>query len=334
MTPSCTAALEMAAMICDLGPGDEVIMPSYTFVTTASAFVRAGVKPVFVDIRQDTLNLDESRIEAAITERTRAIVPVHYAGVACEMDTILEIAAKHNLFVIEDAAQGVNATYKGRALGSLGHLGCYSFHSTKNYGCGEGGALCINDPSLVDRADIIRDKGTNRRQFFAGNADKYTWVETGSSYVPAEVSCALLRAQLEELHPIQARRSHIYHQYRAQLAELAFTGAFTLPVIPENCASNFHLFHLMMNSESDRNQAIKWLNDRGIQAVFHYVPLHDSPMGRRLGTHMQFLPVTQHTSQCLVRLPLFYELPDEAIARTAKCLQSLFNDRQRKLLAA
>jgi dTDP-4-amino-4,6-dideoxygalactose transaminase len=307
MTPSCTAALEMAAQLCDLGPGDEVIMPSYTFVSTASAFVRMGAKPVFVDIRPDTLNIDETLIEDAITERTKAICVVHYAGVACEMDRIMAIARGHNLRVVEDAAQGVNSFYNGRALGSIGDLGCYSFHETKNYICGEGGALCINAPELIQRAEIIRDKGTNRQRFFRGEVDKYTWVDVGSSYVPSEICSAFLYAQLEEMDRISDRRREIYLNYRRALKPLEAEGLLQLPVIPEDCSSNYHMFFVILPSAEIREQALDSLRNAGIRAVFHYVPLHSSPKGLEL-CGQQSLPVTEDLSARLVRLPFFHEI--------------------------
>jgi dTDP-4-amino-4,6-dideoxygalactose transaminase len=301
----------MAALLAGLEPGDEVIMPSYTFVSTANAFVRVGARPVFVDIRPDTLNLDERLIAAAITERTRAIVPVHYGGVACDMDRILEIARRHGLLVIEDAAQGVNAFYGGRALGSLGQLGCYSFHETKNYICGEGGALCLNAPELVERAEILRDKGTNRKQFFRGQVDKYTWVDVGSSYVPSEIACAFLYAQLEMLEPIALRRRDLHRLYRTGLAALQDEGLLTLPQIPADCTSNHHLFYVLLPDKSARNDLLDGLTRRGVQAVFHYVPLHTSPMGRKLGYRTGDLPVTESISARLLRLPLYHDLAIE-----------------------
>lgn len=310
MTPSCTAALEMAAQLCDVGPGDEVIMPSYTFVSTASAFVRMGAKPVFVDIRPDTLNIDEALIEDAITQRTKAICVVHYAGVACEMDRIMAIARGHNLRVVEDAAQGVNSFYNGRALGSIGDLGCYSFHETKNYICGEGGALCINAPELIQRAEIIRDKGTNRQRFFRGEVDKYTWVDVGSSYVPSEICSAFLYAQLEEMDRISDRRREIYLNYRRGLKPLEAEGLVQLPVIPEDCASNYHMFFVILPSVEIRDQALADFRNAGIRAVFHYVPLHSSPKGRELaGT--QSLPITEDLSVRLIRLPFFHDMREE-----------------------
>jgi dTDP-4-amino-4,6-dideoxygalactose transaminase len=311
LTPSCTAALEMAAMLCDLGPGDEVVLPSYTFVSTASAVVRTGARPVFVDIRPDTLNLDETRIEEALGPRTKLIVPVHYAGVACEMDTIMAIAAKHGLRVVEDAAQGVHAYYKGRALGSIGHLGAYSFHETKNYICGEGGALCVNDADLIRRAEIIRDKGTNRQQYFRGEVDKYTWVEIGSSYVPSEISAAFLWAQLEHLDTIANRRKEIFQRYVEALAPLEARGLLRLPRIPEGCRTNFHMCYILLPTPDLRDRLMAHLKENGILSVFHYVPLHDSPLGRKLGYPARELPVTTDTSARLLRLPFYFEFTSE-----------------------
>lgn len=308
MTPSCTAALEIAAMLCGLKPGDEVIMPSFTFVSTANAVARLGAKPVFVDIRPDTLNLDEELIEEAITEKTRAIIPVHYAGVGCEMQRISAIAETHQLMVIEDAAQGVNAFYRGRAQGSLGHFGCYSFHETKNYVCGEGGALCLNSPELVERAEIIRDKGTNRKQFFRGQVDKYTWVDVGSSYVPSEMACAFLYGQLEMLEHIAERRCEIYERYRQGLEPLEAEGLLQLPVIPAECRSNYHMFYSLLPDESTRDALLEHLLKHNINAVFHYIPLHSSPMGRKLGRSSGELRVTEDTSRRLLRLPFYYDI--------------------------
>ena len=307
LVPSCTAALEMAAILCDLQPGDEVIMPSYTFVSTASAFVRVGAKPVFVDIREDTLNIDENLIEAAITTRTKAICVVHYAGVACEMDRIMEIARRHNLRVVEDAAQAVNSFYKGRALGSIGDLGCYSFHETKNFICGEGGALCVNDPTLVERAEIIRDKGTNRQRFFRGEVDKYTWIDVGSSYVLSELCSAFLYAQLEEMEKISLRRKEIYEFYRTSLEPFEAEGLLRLPLIPRECQSNYHLFFVLFPEGRLRDQAMAEMKAQGIQSVFHYVPLHSSPRGREAGGSKE-LPITDDSSQRLLRLPFFHEI--------------------------
>jgi len=311
LTPSCTAALEMAALMFDLREGDEVIMPSFTFVSTANAVALRGARPVFVDIRPDTLNLDESLIERAITPSTRAIFPVHYAGVACEMDAIMAIADAHGLHVIEDAAQGVHSRYKGRALGSIGHLGCYSFHETKNYICGEGGALCVNDRLLLDRAEIIRDKGTNRRQFFRGQVDKYTWVDIGSSYVPSEIVSAFLYGQLEMLDAIRDRRRENYAFYHGRLAELEAEGLLRRPVVPRHCETNYHMYYILLPSQDVRDGLLKHLHAAGIGAVFHYVPLHSSPLGIKLGGDPSALPVTSELSGRLLRLPLFYEITPE-----------------------
>jgi dTDP-4-amino-4,6-dideoxygalactose transaminase len=311
LTPSCTAALEMAALMFDLREGDEVIMPSFTFVSTANAIALRGARPVFVDIRPDTLNLDESLIERAITPRTRAIFPVHYAGVGCEMDAIMAIADAHGLHVVEDAAQGVHSRYKGRALGSIGHLGCYSFHETKNYICGEGGALCVNDRLLLDRAEIIRDKGTNRRQFFRGQVDKYTWVDIGSSYVPSEIVSAFLYGQLEMLDAIRDHRRENYAFYHGQLAELEAEGLLRRPVVPRHCETNYHMYYILLPSQDIRDGLLKHLNAAGIGAVFHYVPLHSAKMGIELGGDPSALPVTTDSSGRLLRLPLFYEITRE-----------------------
>jgi len=310
MTPSCTAALELAAMLCDLRPGDEAIMPSFTFVSTANAVMRVGARPVFVDIRPDTLNLDEERIEQAITPRTKAIFPVHYASVACEMNRIAALAATHGLKVVEDAAQGVNAFYHGRALGTLGHLGAYSFHHTKNYVCGEGGALCVNDEALVERAEIIREKGTNRSQFFRGVVDKYTWVDIGSSFLPSEISCAFLLAQLEAMDEITARRRTVYEFYQHHLAPLAEREWVQLPVTPPGCEINYHSFHILLADEKTRIELMADLKAHGISAVFHYVPLHASPRGRRLGYEAGDLPLTEDLSGRLLRLPFFCEITE------------------------
>ncbi|MDB4534156.1 dTDP-4-amino-4,6-dideoxygalactose transaminase [Vicingaceae bacterium] len=324
LTPSCTAALEMAAMLCDVGPGDEVILPSYTFVSTANAFVLRGAKPVFVDIRPDTLNLDESLIENAITDRTKVICPVHYAGVGCEMDRIMEIADQHEIQVVEDAAQGVNAQYKGRALGSIGQLAAFSFHETKNYICGEGGALCINNEALVSRAEIIRDKGTDRQQFFRGNVDKYTWVDVGSSYVISEICSAFLYGQLELLDEIAARRRVIYEHYTQMLEMLEDRGLIRLPRISEGCSTNFHMFYILMNSGKARDELLTYLRDRGINAVFHYMPLHTAPMGQKYGYGQGDLPVTEDLARRLIRLPFFYEITADEQQYVAESIVSFF----------
>jgi dTDP-4-amino-4,6-dideoxygalactose transaminase len=328
MTPSCTAALEMAAMLCDIGPGDEVIMPSFTFVSTANAVVRLGAKPVFVDIRPDTLNIDDALIEDAITDRTKAIFPVHYAGVGCEMDRIMAIANKYDLWVVEDAAQGVNAFYNGRALGSIGHLGCFSFHETKNYICGEGGALCVNDPELVERAEIIRDKGTNRKQFFRGQVDKYTWVDVGSSYVPSEICCAFLYGQLELFDEISTRRREIYQTYRRQLKPLEAEGLLRMPRLSEDCTSNYHMFYVLAENRARRDELLEFLVERGVQAVFHYVPLHSSPMGMTLGYRDGQLAMTEQLSGRLLRLPMYHDITAEEQRRVAELIKQFFADRQ------
>jgi dTDP-4-amino-4,6-dideoxygalactose transaminase len=320
MTSSCTAALEMAATLCGLGPGDEVILPSFTFVSTANAFVRLGAKPVFVDVRPDTLNLDENLIEAAITPRTKAIFPVHYAGVSCAMNHIMTIATKHKLLVVEDAAQGVNAFYDGRALGAIGHLGTYSFHDTKNYISGEGGALCINAPEMVERAEIIRDKGTNRSQFFRGEVDKYTWVDVGSSYVPSELCCAFLYAQLEALDFIAERRRVLNDIYRNHLEPLEEKGLLSLPHIPEDCASNYHLFYILLDNMETRDALMAHLKRNGMQTVFHYIPLHSSPMGKTFGYCASDLPITEELSGRLLRLPFYCDITEEEQLRVVRHL--------------
>lgn len=308
MMPSCTAGLEMAALLCNIEPGDEVILPSYTFVSTANAFVRAGARPVFIDIRPDTLNMDEALIEGAITDRTRAIVPVHYAGVGCEMEALSALAKSRGLLVVEDAAQGVHSYYRGRALGSLGDLGAYSFHDTKNYVCGEGGALTINNRALLERAEIIRDKGTNRQKFFRGEVDKYTWVDIGSSFLPAEITCAFLQAQLELLDPILQRRREIHERYAALLEPLESAGLLRGPRAPEHCRQNYHMFYILLGDEESREALADHLRQKGIQAVSHYVPLHLSPMGRRWGYTEGSLPITEDLSGRLLRLPFYYAL--------------------------
>ncbi len=305
MTPSCSSALEIAAALCDLGPGDEVILPSFTFVSTANAFVRLGARPVFVDIRPDTLNLDETKIEAAVTARTKAVFVVHYAGVGCEMDAVMAVALRHNLLVVEDAAQGVDAFYKGRALGSIGHLGAYSFHHTKNYSCGEGGALCVNSPALAERAEIIRDKGTNRGKFLRGEVDRYTWVDVGSSHIPSEVACAFLLAQLEAMTEITERRRKVYELYDQHLLPLARRGLLRLPHTPEGCQSNGHIYFVTLPDAGTRDALTAHLNANGVAASAHYVPLHASPMGRRFGYRAGDLPVTEEMSGRILRLPVY-----------------------------
>ena len=313
LTHSCTASLEMAALLADIQPGDEVIMPSYTFVSTANAFVLRGGVPVFVDIREDTLNLDERRIEAAITPKTKAIVPVHYAGVACEMDAILEIAQAHKLWVIEDAAQGIGSTYKSKPLGALGHLGCLSFHETKNVISGEGGALLVNEEDWVQRAEIIREKGTNRSQFFRGQVDKYTWVEVGSSYLPGEIIAAFLWAQLQEAEVITQQRLEVWNAYHEAFAELESKERLRRPFVPKECQHNGHLYYLLLRDLKDRTQFIETLKDQGINCVFHYVPLHSSPAGKKYGRVSGNLSITESISERLVRLPMWVGLEQEQV---------------------
>jgi len=334
MTPSCTAALEMAAMLCELGPGDEVILPSFTFVSTANAIVRLGATPVFVDIREDTLNLDETLVAQAVTPRTRAIFPVHYAGVSCDMERIMAVAEEHELLVVEDAAQGVNAHYRGKALGSIAHLAAYSFHDTKNYVCGEGGALCINSSEFIERAEILRDKGTNRSRFLRGMVDKYTWVDVGSSYVPSEIACAFLYAQLEALDTIAQRRSEVYDRYEQHLKPLEADGLLRLPRVPAECQTNHHLFHILLPDASTRNSLLEHLKSQGIGAVFHYIPLHSSPMGMRCGYHQGALPVTEDLSGRLLRLPLYCDLTEEEQLQVVGQVSTFLEDHNRVRAAA
>jgi len=305
LTTSCTTALEMAAILLDLKPGDEVIVPSYTFVSTANAFILRGAKPVFIDIRADTLNLDESQLEALITPKTRAIFVVHYGGVGAEMDTILEIAHRHNLFVVEDAAQGVGATYKEKYLGTLGHLGTYSFHETKNIICGEGGTLLINDEQFIERAEILLEKGTNRKQFCEGQVDKYTWVDVGSSYVLSELNAAYLYGQLENESVILNKRLSLFKKYYEALLPLQERGQVRHPIVPTHCEQNGHMFYMICRSNEERQKLIHFLREKNIQAVFHYIPLHQSPMGQKFGKNIG-LPVTEDIAARLVRLPMFY----------------------------
>lgn len=313
LTTSCTHATEMAALLCDIQPGDEVIMPSYTFVSTADAFVLRGATVVFVDIRPDTMNIDEGLIEDAITERTKAIVPVHYAGVACEMDTIMEIARRHDLKVVEDAAQGVMSTYKGKSLGTIGDYGCYSFHETKNYSMGEGGALLIHDASKIEDAEIIREKGTNRSKFFRGQIDKYTWMNVGSSYLPSELNAAYLWAQLEQAEQINDRRLAIWNHYNEELECLEKQEYIRRPVIPDGCRHNAHMFYIKAKDLDTRTRLITFLKEQGIQAVFHYIPLHTAPAGQKFGRFHGNDIYTTKESEALVRLPLFYSLEDAQV---------------------
>lgn len=306
LTTSGTSALEMAAVLCDLEPGDEVILPSFTFSSTATAFQAVGATLVFVDIRPDTMNMDEERVESAITERTRVIVPVHYAGVSCEMDRIMDIARRHSLLVVEDAAQGVMSSYHGRALGTIGTFGCYSFHETKNYSMGEGGAIVINDPAYIERAEIIREKGTNRQRFFRGQVDKYTWVDRGSSYLQSDLNAAYLWGQLQAADQINDDRLATWHAYRDAFAPLAEGGLVELPVVPEGCVHNAHMFYLKCRDLGQRQELIAHLKKRGVMAVFHYIPLHSSPAGLRFGRFDGEDLHTTRESERLVRLPLYF----------------------------
>lgn len=317
LTTSCTHALEMGAILSDICPGDEVIMPSYTFVSTADAFVARGAKIVFVDIRPDTMNIDEALIERAVTSKTRAIVPVHYAGVGCEMDVIMDIAGRYGLFVIEDAAQGVKAYYKGRALGSIGDFGCFSFHETKNYSMGEGGAFLINREGYAERAEIIREKGTNRSKFFRGEIDKYTWVDFGSSYLPSELNAAYLYAQLEHAERVNSRRISIWRRYFERLQELEQQEKIQLPYIPEACTANGHMFYIKAKDLEERTRLMAYLKERGVSTVFHYIPLHSSPAGKKYGEFSGKDVYTTRESERLLRLPMYYGLTDEEIDEVA-----------------
>ena len=331
LVPSCTAALEMAAMLFNLKEGDEVIVPSFTFVSTVNAFVRLGAKPIFVDIRPDTLNINEQLIEAAITPRTRAIFPIHYAGIGCELDPILEIARRHGLLVCEDAAQGVNASYKGKPLGAIAELGCYSFHETKNYICGEGGALCINDPAYIERAEIIRDKGTNRKQFFRGLVDKYTWVDVGSSYVISEICSAFLCGQLEMLDVISEKRRQVFQLYHDLLSPLAAEGWLRLPEIPIHCQSNYHLFYVILPDRQTRDGLMQHLNRHKINAVFHYIPLHTAPMGLSFGYSEGDLPITENLSGRLLRLPIFYDITEDEVRHVVATIEEFDHSSHRRV---
>ncbi len=332
LTHSCTAALEMAAILSEVEPGDEVILPSFTFVSTANAFVLRGAVPVFVDIRKDTLNLDERLIEAAITPRTRAIVPVHYAGVACEMDAIKAIATRHNLLVIEDAAQAVGSKYQGRPLGSIGELAALSFHETKNVISGEGGALLINDLHFAERAEIIREKGTNRSAFFRGQVDKYTWVDIGSSYLPSEVVAAFLCAQLEQVEQLNARRHALWQQYHERLQPLEERGLLRRPIVPANCEHNAHLYYVLLPTLAQRTAFIADLKARGIGAVFHYIPLHSTPAGRKYSRAVGDLPVSDAAGERLVRLPLWPDAEvhmEEVLAAVTRAAETAVGEATR-----
>ncbi len=308
LTTSCTHATELAALLADIKEGDEVIMPSYTFVSTANAFVLRGAKAVFVDIRPDTMNIDETKIEEAVTDKTRAIAPVHYAGVACEMDAIMDIAARHHLIVIEDAAQGILSTYKGKQLGSIGDFGCFSFHETKNYSMGEGGALLIQHEKDVEEAEIIREKGTNRSKFFRGQIDKYTWVNYGSSYLPSDMNAAYLYAQLEMADVIFEDRMRSWNRYYENLKPLAEEGRIELPVIPEGCSHNAHMFYIKARDLEERSALIRFLKEKDILAVFHYIPLHSAPAGMEFGRFHGEDKYTTKESERLLRLPMYYKL--------------------------
>ncbi|MEE1125132.1 MAG: dTDP-4-amino-4,6-dideoxygalactose transaminase [Acutalibacteraceae bacterium] len=324
ITTSGTSALEMSALLADIKEGDEVIMPSYTFVSTANAFVLRGAKIVFVDIRPDTMNIDERLIESAITSKTKAIVPVHYAGVACEMDTICEIAKKYNLVVIEDSAQGVMSYYKGRALGSIGEFGCYSFHETKNYSMGEGGAVLINREDLVERAEIIREKGTNRTKFFRGQVDKYTWVDIGSSYLQSELNCAYLYAQIENPDIINENRLKAWNKYYELLKPLQAEGYIELPFIPKECTHNAHMFYIKAKDLEERTRLIAFLKEKGVNAVFHYIPLHSSPAGKKFGIFNGEDKYTTKESERLLRLPMYYGIEENDVIYIAEKVREFY----------
>lgn len=328
LTPSCTAALEMAAIILNISPGDEVIMPSYTFVSTANAFVIHGAKVVFVDIDPTTMNIDVKKIESAITPRTKAIVPVHYAGIGCDMDAIMELAEKYNLKVIEDAAQGVMSQYKGKHLGTIGHIGCYSFHETKNYTSGgEGGAILINDSSLIERAKIIREKGTNRSLFLRGAVDKYTWIDVGSSFLPSEIQAAYLYAQLDNAKKINENRLETWNLYNSELIPLALDNKLSLPVIPTVCQHNAHMFYIKCASIEERSSFIEFLKAQGIESAFHYIPLHSAPYGVKAGYFHDTDVHTTVESEKLVRLPLWYNLPKEDVMKVIALIYDFFKDK-------
>ena len=326
LTTSGTTALDMASLLCELQPGDEVILPSFTFSSSATAFVNYGARLVFVDVRPDTMNIDETKIEAAITDKTKVILAMHYAGVACEMDTILDIARRHHLLVVEDAAQGVMSTYKGRALGTIGDFGCYSFHETKNYSMGEGGAVLVNNPAYVERAEILREKGTNRARFFRGQVDKYTWVDIGDSFLPSELNAAYLWAQLEMADEINNDRLHSWNRYREAFSELEAAGKVQLPVIPEGCVHNAHMFYLKCASLEERTALIRFLRERDILAVFHYVPLHSAPAGLKFGRFAGEDRYTTAESERLVRLPLYYGLTGEDQEKVIAAVRAFYGE--------
>ena len=324
LTTSCTSALDMALLLCGLTPGDEVILPSYTFSSTATSAVLSGARLVFVDIRPDTMNIDEKLIESAITDRTRVILVMHYAGIACEMDTILSIAKAHNLLVVEDAAQGVMSSYKGRALGTLGDFGCYSFHETKNYSMGEGGALLIRNPAYNERAEILREKGTNRSRFYRGQVDKYTWLDFGDSYLPSDMNAAYLWGQLEAADAINENRLRTFAAYYDAFLSLASTGRIDLPVIPEGCVHNAHMFYIKCRDLDERQAYIRYMRDHDVQTVFHYIPLHSAPAGLKYGRFHGTDRYTTSESNRLVRLPIYYGIPDSDIEKVIKFTKQFF----------
>lgn len=324
LTTSCTHATEMAALLANIQPGDEVIMPSYTFVSTADAFVLRGAVPVFVDIRPDTMNIDENLIEAAVTEKTKAIVPVHYAGVSCEMDKIMEIAKKYNLKVIEDAAQGIMSSYKGKALGTIGDFGCFSFHETKNYSMGEGGALLIRDEKDVEEAEIIREKGTNRSKYFRGQIDKYTWVNFGSSYLPSDMNAAYLYAQLEKADEINDARLALWNRYYENLKPLSESGKIDLPTVPEGCVHNAHMFYIKAADIKERTALIDYLKANGVLSVFHYIPLHTAPAGKKFGRFHGEDKYTTKESERLARLPMYYGLKEAQVDSICELIQKFY----------
>ena len=328
LTTSGSTALDMAALLCGLKPGDEVILPSYTFSSTANSFVLAGAKLVFVDVRPDTMNIDENKIESAITEKTKVIVPVHYAGVSCEMDTVMDIAKRHNLLVVEDAAQGVMSTYKGRALGTIGDFGCYSFHETKNYSMGEGGAIVINNPKYVERAEILREKGTNRAKFFRGQVDKYTWVDFGDSYLPSELNAAYLWAQLELADQINDNRLSNWNAYYKGLKPLENKGLIELPTIPSSCVHNAHMFYVKLKDLEERTDFINYMKENGIQCVFHYIPLHSAPAGLKFGRFDGIDEYTTKESERLVRLPMYYGLKKQDVATIIRTIKTIFKSKR------
>ena len=324
LTTSCTHATEMAAILSKIQPGDEVIMPSYTFVSTANAFVLRGATAVFVDIRPDTMNIDETKIEEAITEKTKAIVPVHYAGVSCEMDTIMAIAQKYDLKVIEDAAQGIMSTYKGKPLGTIGDYGCFSFHETKNISMGEGGALLIANPADIETAEIVREKGTNRSKFFRGEIDKYSWVEAGSSYLPSELNAAYLWGELESAEEIYKNRMDTWQYYHSQLENMEKNGKIKRPVIPENCVHNAHMYYIKAKDLDERTRLLAYLKENGVSAVFHYIPLHSAPAGIKYGRFFGEDQYTTKESERLLRLPLYYGMKEEDREKVVRCVEAFY----------